>query len=128
MTDSLRAKLTDTCKSVISLNLSEAEQDTYPYAVYDMTTVPLMDKDGVYGFSGDTTIRIVGPEKQSLEVLRAGIESAILSGMNDSAFTSKLNDTTKECVDGMWIIELTYTLKQYADWVKPVEQTNSNTE
>lgn len=128
MTDSLRAKLTDTCKSVISLNLSEAEQDTYPYAVYDMTTVPLMDKDGVYGFSGDTTIRIVGPEKQSLEVLRAGIESAILSGMNDSAFTSKRNDTTKECVDGMWIIELTYTLKQYADWVKPVEQTNSNTE
>ncbi len=119
MTDALRQKLTYTCEGVIHFNLSEAEQDTYPYAVYDMTTVPLKDKDGVYGYSGDTTIRLVGPDRIALDVLRTGIESAILSGFGSPDFFSKLVDVTKECVDGMWIIEMTYTLKQYADWVRP---------
>ena len=31
---------------------------------------------------------------------------------------------TKECVEDVWTIELTYTLKQYADWAQPVEQNN----
>jgi hypothetical protein len=47
--------------------------------------------------------------------------------MRDSAFSSKLNDITKECVEDVWTIELTYTLKQYADWEQPTPEENVQT-
>lgn len=129
MTDALREKLVYTCRNVIHLDLSEAEVNTTPYAVFDMTTTPLADKDGVYGYEGDTDIRIVGTSLDALETLRAGIESAIASEMRSDSFFSRLDDVNEECVEGQWAIELTYTLRQYADWVEPVEQTiNENTE
>ena len=129
MTDALREKLVYTCRNVIHLDLSEAEVNTTPYAVFDMTTTPLADKDGVYGYEGDTDIRIVGTSLDALETLRAGIEGAIASEMRSDSFFSRLDDVNEECVEGQWTIELTYTLRQYADWVEPVEQTiNENTE
>lgn len=129
MTDSLRAKLTYVCAAAgVVLALSEAETDNYPYAVYDMTTSPLVDKDGVYGFLGDAKIRLVSDDVNAVDTLCATVESAILSGMRDTAFFSKLVDVTKECVDDIWTIELNYTLRQYADWVEPVETTNENTD
>lgn len=129
MTDALREKLLYTCRNVIHLDLSEAEVNVKPYAVFDMTTAPLIDKDGVYGYEGDTSIRIVGTSIDELETLRAGIEGAIASEMRSDSFFSRLDDVVEECVEGQWTIELTYTLRQYADWVEPVEQTiNENTE
>lgn len=132
MTDSLRAKLTYVCATAgVNLHLSEAETDNYPYAVYDMTTNPLLDKDGVYGYMGDCKIRLVSDNVGDIDTLCATVQSAILTGMRDSDFFSKLVDVTKECVDDIWTIELNYTLKQYADWavpVEPVEQTNSDTD
>lgn len=128
MTDSLRAKLISVCAGVIDFQLSEAETDSYPYAVYDMTTNPLVDKDGVYGYMGDCKIRLVSDDVDTIDALRARVESAILTGMRDAIFFSRLVDVTKECVDDIWTIEMNYTLKQYADWVEPVESTNDNTE
>ena len=126
MTDSLREKLVYTCKDVCNLNLSEAEQDNYPYVVFDMTTSPLKDKDGIYAYSGDTSIRIVGTVLSALETLRSSIESAIETGMRNESFSSTLADVNEECTDGIWTIELNYTLKQYADWSEPVETTNTD--
>lgn len=132
MTDSLRAKLQYVCAAVdVDLYLSEAETKGYPYAVFDMTTNPLVDKDGVYGYMGDCKIRLVSDNVNEIDPLCATVQSAIFTGMRDSVFFSKLVDVTKECVDDIWTIELNYTLKQYADWavpVEPVEQTNSDTD
>ena len=124
MTDSLREKLVNTCASVAPLYLSETELDSYPYVVYDMTTDPVITKDGIAGYKGDTSIRIVGQDLEALDTIRAGIENAIALGMHDSIFGSNLTEITKECDNGIWTIELTYTLKQYADWAPTVEQNN----
>ena len=123
MIDSIRAKLVSVLSDAVDVYQSEAETDAYPYVVYDVTSSPVLDKDGVRGFVGDTKVRIVGVEFDVIDNLRAQVESAILSGMHDDTFFSKLNTTDKECVDGVWTIELSYTLKQYADWAQPVEQT-----
>ena len=128
MTDSLRAKLVYVCKDVCRLVLSEDEVNDYPYAVYDMTTTALSDKDGVYAYSGDTKIRVVSDSKSEADTTATAIQGVISSSMRDSSFFSQLMDVTKECVEGIWTIEMNYTLKQYADWVEPVEQTNTNTE
>ena len=126
MTDSLRDRLAYACKDVLRPTLSEAEEDKYPYAVYDMTSTSLRDKDGIYAFSGDTTIRVVSNDPDEADTQAAAIQSAIATGMNDESFSSRLDDCKKECVDGIWTIEMNYTLKQYADWEEPVEQTNED--
>jgi len=127
MTDSLRDRLAYACKDVCVLALSEDEDPNYPYAVYDMTSTPMRDKDGVYGYSGDTRIRVVSNDPDEADTLAASIQSAIATGMHDEAFYSRQDDYTKECISGIWTIEMNYTLRQYADWSEPVE-TTSNTE
>lgn len=124
MTDSLRDKLVNVLADVVPIYLSEADKESYPWAVCDMTTHPLRDKDGVYGYTGDATIRLVGQDPAALDTLRASVEGAIATGMHDGTFSSRLTDITKECVEDVWTIELTYTLKQYADWAPTVEQNN----
>ena len=124
MTDSLRDKLVNVLADVVPINLSEGDKESYPWAVYDMTTHPVQDKDGVCGYTGDATIRLVGQDPAALDTIRAAVESAIATGMHDGTFSSRLTDITKECVEDVWTIELTYTLKQYADWAPTVEQNN----
>jgi len=127
MTDSLRAILVYTCKSVCPLVLSEDEVDDFPYAVYDMTTTALSDKDGIYAYSGETKLRVVSNDKSEADTTAAALQSAI-SALRGGTISARLVDVTKECVEGIWTIEINYTLKQYADWSEPAEQTNSNTE
>lgn len=127
MTDSLRDRLAYACKDVCVLALSEDEDPNYPYAVYDMTSTPMRDKDGVYGYSGDTRIRVLSNDPDEADTLAASIQSAIATGMHDEVFYSRQDDYTKECFSGIWTIEMNYTLRQYADWSEPVE-TTSNTE
>ena len=128
MTDSLRAKLVSILSSVATIHLSEASKDSYPWVVYDMTTAPLLSKDGVEGFRGEAKIRIVGDDFDALDTLRASVESAISTGMHDSTFGSWLISTDKECVEDLWTIELNYTLKQHADWVEPTPEPTEQTE
>jgi len=116
MTESLRDKLVSILSQVVTLHLSEAEVEDYPYAVYDMTSNPVMDKDGVARYEGETKITLVSDDFDEIETLRPQVEQAILSGMRDSVFSSRLIDVTKECMEGIWTIELNYTLRQYADW------------
>ncbi len=117
MTDSLRVKLVAVLSAIAPVHLSEAEVDGYPYIVYDMETTPIADKDGVHRFDGDTKIRIVSDDKSAADALMSPVQSAIMAGMRDAVFSSHLTSVGKECVDGIWTIELNYTLRQYADWV-----------
>ena len=131
MTDTLIQKLTSVIDPLAPVDddnlpkvyLSEAETDDYPYVVFDITSSPLRDKDGVYGFRADTKIRVVGNSFNVIDPIQAGIQDAIEDEMNDGTFSARLLDATKECVDGIWTVELNYTLKQYADW-EPETETN----
>ena len=128
MTDSLRDKLVNVLADVVPIYLSEADTEAYPWAVCDMTTHPVQDKDGVCGYTGDATIRLVGQDPGALDTLRSSVESAIATGMHDSTFGSWLISTDKECVEDLWTIELNYTLKQHADWVEPTPEPTEQTQ
>ena len=127
MTDSLRAKLVYACRNICQMVLSEDETDTYPYAVYDITSVAQRDKDGVYAFFGETVIRVVSNIKSEADSTATAIQSAVESAFRDGSSNFVPGDFSKDCQEGIWTIEMNYTLKQYADWAEPVEQT-SNTE
>lgn len=128
MTDSLRAKLVYTCREICPMVLSEDETKVYPYAVYDITSTAQMDKDGVYAFFGETVIRVVSNVKSEADSTAAAIQSAVESAFRDGSSNFVPGDFSKDCQEGIWTIEMNYTLKQYADWSEPVEQTNTNTE
>ena len=128
MTDSLRAKLVYACRNICPMVLSEDETKVYPYAVYDITSVAQRDKDGIYAFFGDTTIRVVSNQKSEADATATSIQSAVETAFRDGKSNFVPGDFSKDCQEGIWTIEMNYTLKQYADWSEPVEQTNSNTE
>ncbi len=127
MTDSLRAKLVYACREICPMVLSEDETKVYPYAVYDITSVAQRDKDGVYAFFGETVIRVVSNAKSEADTTAAAIRQAVETAFRDGSSNFAPGDFSKDCQEGIWTIEMNYTLKQYADWSEPVEQT-SNTE
>lgn len=118
MNEALRTQLVAILAAAnIDIRLSEDEVQGYPFVTYDMSVYPLRNKDGVYGFSGDTYIRIVSDDFEQADTIRASVESAIESGMGmtSSIFSSRLSSTDKNCVSDIWTIELNYLLKQYGE-------------
>lgn len=113
-TETLRSTLeTILSEAGVNLWLSEAETRDYPYVTYEMTVNPLRTKDGLYGFLGTTVIRVVSDHIEEAEVNLAKVETAVAEGMSDTTYSSRLVSVDKDCVDGVWTLELNYTLKQH---------------
>ena len=115
MTESLRTQLVSLLTATgVVIRLSEDEAMTYPFATYEMTVTPVMDKDGVYKYVGETYIRVVSEDFDEADQLRADIEDAIETGMGQgSVYGSRLINSNKDCVNGVWTLELYYSLTQW---------------
>lgn len=115
MTDNLRTHLVSLLTAAgVDVRLSEDEAKAYPFATYEMTVTPAMDKDGVYKYVGDTYVRVISDDFDEADAIRASIEEAIEAGMgHGEAYGSRLIDSDKECVSGVWTLELYYTLTQW---------------
>lgn len=115
MTESLRTQLVSLLTAAgVEVRLSEDEAMTYPFATYEMTVTPVMDKDGVYKFVGETYIRVVSEDFDEADQIRADIEDAIETGMGLGAvYGSRLINSNKDCVNGVWTLELYYSLTQW---------------
>ena len=115
MTESLRTQLVSLLTAAgVVIRLSEDEARTYPFATYEMTVTPVMDKDGVYKYVGETYIRVVSEDFDEADQIRANIEAAIELGMGYGAvYSSRLINSNKDCVNGVWTLELYYSLTQW---------------
>ena len=126
MTESLRTQLVRLLTSAqVEIRLSEDETQEYPFATYEMTVEPVMDKDGVCKFIGDTYIRVVSDDFSEADALRATVEGAVETGMgHGTTYSSRLISSDKDCVNGVWTLELYYTLAQYGD--APAQENQNN--
>ena len=115
MTESLRTQLVSLLTAAgVEVRLSEDEAKEYPFATYEMTVTPVMDKDGVYKYVGETYIRVVSEDFDEADQIRANIEAAIELGMGHGAvYSSRLINSNKDCVNGVWTLELYYSLTQW---------------
>ncbi len=114
MTESLHTQLESVLSAAgVDIVLSEAETNGYPFVTYEMTVNPVRSKDGVHSFTGLTTIRIVSDDFDDADALRATVEAAV-EGMAGSTYSVRLTAVDKDCLDGIWTIELNYTLKQFS--------------
>ena len=113
MTESLHTHLVSVLNDAdIHPALSEDEKDVYPYVTFELPTEYRYDKDGPYKIVGDLTIRTVSDDFDQADTIRAGIEAAIGEGFT-SPYSARLTDVRKDCMDGIWVIELDYILNQY---------------
>lgn len=143
MTEYLHEKLVDTLKAHgINPALSEDEIDSYPYVTFELPVEYFYTKDGPYKIVGNLTIRSVSDDIDEAEDLRAGIMAAIAGGFggpseaeapaeevevveqesveeetvhdyDEFVFSARITDVRKDCMDGVWVIELDYILNQY---------------
>lgn len=130
MTEYLHTKLVDTLKAHgINPALSEDEIEGYPYVTFELPCEYRYTKDGPYKIVGNLTIRSVSDDFDQADAIRAGIQSAIDPGENQEpaeaeedihheydelVFSARITDVRKDCMDGIWVIELDYILNQYA--------------
>jgi hypothetical protein len=117
MTESLRTQLVSLLTTAgVNVRLSEDETEEYPFATYEMTVTPVMNKDGVCKYVGETYIRVISDDFDEADALRAVVESAVQTGMGfGQVFSSRLINSNKDCVNGVWTLELYYSLAQYGD-------------
>ena len=116
MTESLRTQLVSLLTTAkVDVRLSEDETKEYPFVTYEMTVNPVRDKDGVCKYVGETYVRIVSDKFSEADTIRETVESAIGTGMGYGAqYSSRLISCDKDCVNGVWTIELYYNLAQYS--------------
>lgn len=113
MTESLHTHLVSVLNAAeIHPALSEDEIDSYPYVTFELPVSYRYDKDGSYRIVGNLTIRSVSDDFDAADALRAGIEAAIAEGFNSTIYTARITDVRKDCMDGVWVIELDYLLHQ----------------
>lgn len=113
MTESLHTRLVSVLNAAeVYPALSEDEIAGYPYVTFEMPVEYGYTKDGAYRIVGNLTVRSVSDDFDAAEALRSVIEAAIAGGFSGPEYTARLAEVRKDCMDGIWIIEQDYTLKQ----------------
>jgi len=123
MTEYLHDKLVGALRAhAVNPALSEDEIDRYPYVTFELPVEYRYDKDGAYKIVGSLTIRSVSDDIDEAEAFSASIQAAIAEDFAGAVegeayegvrFTARLLDSREDCMDGVWVIELDYTLNQY---------------
>lgn len=111
MVESIGTKITSLCCDIVPFYLAEAEIEGYPYAIYEQTVQPYRTKDGIYKYTADTTIRIYSTVFSEAQTAADAIK-AVLDDYSDGQFTIRLRAFSKDCTEGVWVIELNYFVKQ----------------
>lgn len=111
MDDTIGNKLTALCEPILPFFLSEAETETYPYAVYDQTVTTLMTKDGVYAYAADARVRVYSNDFDEAQQRADNIISTI-STDTDARYRLRVRGQSKTCQEDVWCIELDVYIKQ----------------
>ena len=120
MTESIGKTLKTNLESIVSLNLSEAETNSYPYATYDRTCEYVQSKDGeTLRFRVDVTIHIYAKDLSTANGLADQVKAKISQEMHGSVYGASLRTENKDCTTGVWDYEMVYTIVQYQDEPAP---------
>lgn len=115
MTEDIGKKLQTACADAeITLFLSEAVSENYPYAVYEADYVPSYDKDGVYKIVGELTVRGFSRDSAEATELAAAIDAIILSIFTSDGYTVRqVSQLKKDCLQETWSVGYQYRITQF---------------
>ena len=112
MVDLIGTTITSTVGEIVPFYLYEAEEESYPYAVYYYTPGFYSTKDGVYKITANVTVQVYSQDFDEAFDLAEQIQEALEEGMNTTQFRTRLSSTSKECVEGVWNVEFVYNIIQ----------------
>jgi len=116
MIESIGIMLTDVCKDIIPFYLSEAETESYPYAVYEYSPQIFRTKEDIYKITADAYVRVYSEDAEEAEskadALKVALDSYEDSVENDGRYVVRHQATTETCIEGVWQVELLYFVKQ----------------
>jgi hypothetical protein len=117
MTENIGSTLLALCGALqtpITLYLSEAESEDYPYVVYDADYVPYYDKDGVYKIVGDISVRGYSKDHVEAQALADAVDALILANFSSGGYTVRqLSQLKKDCLQGTWSVGYQYRITQF---------------
>lgn len=112
MTETIGAKIYELMSPIVPTYYSEAETDTYPFAVYSQELTFVHTKDGIAGIKSDLVIDVIGKDFDVLDTKCAQILSAI-DGLNDGTdYTARRKSFRKDCSEGVWDFSINYRIIQ----------------
>lgn len=117
MKENIGTTLLELCESAtppIVLYLSEAESETYPYAVYEADYAPYYDKDGVYKIVGDITVRAYARTAEEAQEVADAVDTIVLSNFAVGGYTVRqVSQLKKDCLQETWSVGYQYRITQF---------------
>lgn len=110
--DRIGIKLNEIASRFVAFSLAEAETRTYPYAVYSVDTTPVYTKDGISHYAATVEVTVYSKDLDQVDSLASKINEAVMTEMRLPPFSSWLNSSSPDCVEGIWSRKLSYTIKQ----------------
>lgn len=112
ITESIGAKIVSLLSGVVSIALAEEQTEEYPYAVYEQTVQPILDKSAPVAYESDTTIYVYSKDFDEADALLQSIKSALAEGMDGEQFYAIPQSEQKDCVDEVWNVSINYRIIQ----------------
>lgn len=106
-------RLTQLASQYTNFYLAEAEEETYPYAVYTIDATPVYTKDGIHHYEANVFVTVYAKELEKCDLIADSISTAVTEDMNGGQFYARLLSDKDDCSDGVWSRELNFTIKQY---------------
>ena len=104
MIDSIGETIVRVVGPLVPVYLSEAETESYPYAVYELQSTPRLTKDGVAGYDGVAVINIYGKDFDELQ--------GLLALNADPEWAVQVTSQSKSCTEGVWVLTTNLQINQ----------------
>lgn len=103
-------KITQLISPIIAVSFMVAEVDTFPYCCYEVENEqPLLDKNGIYGYSSEVAIYVVAKKESHAANLKKRIMKALV---RDSKWNFRNTGVTANTDGAAWAYKIDYTITQ----------------
>lgn len=113
MINTIGEKLNEIASPFVPLYFAEAETESYPYAVYSMTAETARTKDGPYKIAAQVELNIYAPDYATAANIAEQLRGGIAQGMHSAQYSARLQEEQNDCLEGVWVFQMTYTINQY---------------
>lgn len=112
MTDQIAQNIVQAISPIVPVFYSEAETESYPYAVYSYSPVFYRTKDEIYKIAAtDVEVHVYGPDYDILQAKQDQIISA-LAALTGDQFTVRVRSTISSRTEGVWDLTSYYSIIQ----------------
>ena len=92
--------------------LAEAETDTYPYVVYDLSAAPVMTKDGQAGISAELTVTVISDGFDTASDVAGKAETLLKTAYAAAGMGAYPQRMNPSCIGGVWEISSVWNIRK----------------